>query len=176
MCGGDDHLAWKHPVSLEACKGLHIAGGYDRLCQGSFNPPILQSHLNLIGFYTQLGFHSYTWVHLWTFRAALVTTGFSYPLHGLLLVCSEIGTCLSFSSATFQHCDQCVSIISQLPSCHFSFHVFVPYRSVIHFSLDSNSQIKVGDRLIRVSKQSGMDPQHDTIDRLTVTMTLFRRH
>ena len=22
MCGGDDHLAWKHPVSSEACRGL----------------------------------------------------------------------------------------------------------------------------------------------------------
>ncbi|KAL6326005.1 hypothetical protein AAG906_038497 [Vitis piasezkii] len=30
-------------------------------------------------------FHSYTWVHLWTFRATLVIIGFSYPLHGLLL-------------------------------------------------------------------------------------------
>ncbi|RVW60990.1 Retrovirus-related Pol polyprotein from transposon 17.6 [Vitis vinifera] len=27
MCGGDDHLAWKHPVSLEACRGLRTAGG-----------------------------------------------------------------------------------------------------------------------------------------------------
>ncbi|RVW44245.1 hypothetical protein CK203_099614 [Vitis vinifera] len=27
MCGGDDHLAWKRPVSLEACKGLRTAGG-----------------------------------------------------------------------------------------------------------------------------------------------------
>ncbi|RVW73349.1 hypothetical protein CK203_057738 [Vitis vinifera] len=24
MCGGDDHLAWKHPISLEACKELRI--------------------------------------------------------------------------------------------------------------------------------------------------------
>ncbi|RVW61970.1 hypothetical protein CK203_065105 [Vitis vinifera] len=29
MCGGDDHLAWKHPVSLEACRGLRTAGGLD---------------------------------------------------------------------------------------------------------------------------------------------------
>ncbi|KAL6334544.1 hypothetical protein AAG906_018883 [Vitis piasezkii] len=28
MCGGDDHLAWKCPVSSEACRGLHTAGGY----------------------------------------------------------------------------------------------------------------------------------------------------
>ena len=21
MCGGDDHLAWKHPVSSETCRG-----------------------------------------------------------------------------------------------------------------------------------------------------------
>ncbi|RVW34700.1 hypothetical protein CK203_107117 [Vitis vinifera] len=27
MCGGDDHLAWKRPVSLEACRGLHTARG-----------------------------------------------------------------------------------------------------------------------------------------------------
>ncbi|RVW13642.1 Retrovirus-related Pol polyprotein from transposon 17.6 [Vitis vinifera] len=27
MCGGDDHLAWKHPVSLEACRGLRTIGG-----------------------------------------------------------------------------------------------------------------------------------------------------
>nr|CAN65193.1 hypothetical protein VITISV_031688 [Vitis vinifera] len=27
MCGGDDHLARKHPVSLEACGGLRTAGG-----------------------------------------------------------------------------------------------------------------------------------------------------
>ena len=41
MCGGDDHLAWKHFISLEACKGLRTIEGYDRFCQGSFNPPIL---------------------------------------------------------------------------------------------------------------------------------------
>ncbi|RVW83075.1 hypothetical protein CK203_040749 [Vitis vinifera] len=60
MCGGNDHLAWKHPVSLEACRGLRTVGG----------------------------FHSYTWVHLWTFRAALVTIGFGYPFLSLLLVIS----------------------------------------------------------------------------------------
>ncbi|RVW69822.1 hypothetical protein CK203_061151 [Vitis vinifera] len=27
MCRGDDHLAWKRPVSLEACRGLRTAGG-----------------------------------------------------------------------------------------------------------------------------------------------------
>ncbi|RVW86546.1 hypothetical protein CK203_045627 [Vitis vinifera] len=27
MCGGDDHLAWKRPVSSEACRGLRTAGG-----------------------------------------------------------------------------------------------------------------------------------------------------
>ncbi|KAL6327888.1 hypothetical protein AAG906_027286 [Vitis piasezkii] len=33
-------------------------------------------------------FHSYTWVHLWTFRAALVTIGSGYPFLSLLLVVS----------------------------------------------------------------------------------------
>ncbi|RVW58971.1 hypothetical protein CK203_107366 [Vitis vinifera] len=27
MCRGDDHLTWKHPVSLEVCKGLCTTGG-----------------------------------------------------------------------------------------------------------------------------------------------------
>ncbi|RVW94168.1 hypothetical protein CK203_038189 [Vitis vinifera] len=27
MCGSDDHLAWKHSVSLEACKGLRTTRG-----------------------------------------------------------------------------------------------------------------------------------------------------
>ncbi|RVW28175.1 hypothetical protein CK203_116878 [Vitis vinifera] len=27
MCGGDDHLAWKRPVSSEECRGLRTAGG-----------------------------------------------------------------------------------------------------------------------------------------------------
>ncbi|RVW25745.1 hypothetical protein CK203_110123 [Vitis vinifera] len=31
MCGGDDHLAWKRPVSLEACRGLRTAGGIPSL-------------------------------------------------------------------------------------------------------------------------------------------------
>ncbi|RVW64497.1 hypothetical protein CK203_040398 [Vitis vinifera] len=26
------------------------------------------------------------WVHLWTFKVALVTVGFGYPLHSLILV------------------------------------------------------------------------------------------
>ncbi|RVX15489.1 hypothetical protein CK203_009240 [Vitis vinifera] len=35
MCGGDDHLAWKRPVSSEACRGLRTAGG------GLFVVPVL---------------------------------------------------------------------------------------------------------------------------------------
>ncbi|RVW12817.1 hypothetical protein CK203_112233 [Vitis vinifera] len=38
MCGGDDHLAWKHPVSSEACRGLRIFGG---LSLRSFNQDFL---------------------------------------------------------------------------------------------------------------------------------------
>ena len=30
MYGGDNHLALKHLVSLEACRSLSIVGGYDR--------------------------------------------------------------------------------------------------------------------------------------------------
>ncbi|KAL6316681.1 hypothetical protein AAG906_019597 [Vitis piasezkii] len=35
MCGGDDHLAWKRPVSLEACRGLRITGGIPSLHVGA---------------------------------------------------------------------------------------------------------------------------------------------
>ena len=34
MCGVDEHLAWKHPVSLETCRRLCTTGGYDRSCYG----------------------------------------------------------------------------------------------------------------------------------------------
>ena len=32
MCGVDDHLAWKRPVSLETCRRLCTTGGYNRSC------------------------------------------------------------------------------------------------------------------------------------------------
>ncbi|KAL6340154.1 hypothetical protein AAG906_040590 [Vitis piasezkii] len=28
MCGGNDHLAWKHSISFEACRGLRLLGGH----------------------------------------------------------------------------------------------------------------------------------------------------
>ncbi|KAL6323304.1 hypothetical protein AAG906_029311 [Vitis piasezkii] len=49
MCGGNDHLAWKHPVSSKPCRGLRPTGG-------SFDQDFL----------------SYMWVHLRDFRASLV--------------------------------------------------------------------------------------------------------
>ncbi|RVW62414.1 hypothetical protein CK203_061926 [Vitis vinifera] len=52
MCGGDDHLAWKRPVSSEVCRGLRTAGGLSR-----------RSY--------RLGFPPYTWVHLRAFRASV---------------------------------------------------------------------------------------------------------
>ncbi|RVW22918.1 Retrovirus-related Pol polyprotein from transposon 297 [Vitis vinifera] len=48
MCGGDDHLAWKHPVSLEACRGLRTAGGAALVTIGFDYPlhsPILEYFL-----------------------------------------------------------------------------------------------------------------------------------
>ncbi|WJZ82937.1 hypothetical protein VitviT2T_002658 [Vitis vinifera] len=39
MCGGDDHLAWKHPVSSEACRRLRTAGGRLWLASGRRLPP-----------------------------------------------------------------------------------------------------------------------------------------
>ena len=177
MCGGDDHLTWKHPISLEACRGLCTTRGYDRFYQGSFNPPILSYRAT-----------STLQVSLDPIKISLLHVGASVDLQSCLghswvqlsspqspFVCSEIGTCLSFSWATFLYCDQYVSTSSKLSSCHFSFHAFVPYRSV-RFSSNLTSQIRVGDRLIRVSKQSCMDSQHVIVDRLAVTMTLFRRH
>ncbi|KAL6331331.1 hypothetical protein AAG906_011268 [Vitis piasezkii] len=59
MCGGDDHLAWKRPVSLEACRGLRTIRGLR-----SFDQDFL----------------SYTWVHLRAFRASLVTVRIQYFL------------------------------------------------------------------------------------------------
>ena len=30
MCGVDDHVAWKRPVSSETCRRLFTIGGYNR--------------------------------------------------------------------------------------------------------------------------------------------------
>ncbi|RVW13592.1 hypothetical protein CK203_091935 [Vitis vinifera] len=57
MCGGDDQLVWKHPVPWRRPEGCVPSDGL----------------------------HSYTWVHMWTFRAAVVTVRFSYALHSLIL-------------------------------------------------------------------------------------------
>ncbi|KAL6325118.1 hypothetical protein AAG906_022685 [Vitis piasezkii] len=36
MCGGDDHLAWKCPISSEACRGLRTSrGSIDTFVLGS---------------------------------------------------------------------------------------------------------------------------------------------
>ncbi|KAL6310716.1 hypothetical protein AAG906_035872 [Vitis piasezkii] len=46
MCGGNDHLAWKHPISLEACRGLlwiHLRGL--ELEAGGYNQPRLKDRL-----------------------------------------------------------------------------------------------------------------------------------
>ena len=42
MCGGDDHLAWKHLVSLETCRRLCTIGGVQSLLLGTplKDPPL----------------------------------------------------------------------------------------------------------------------------------------
>ena len=81
MCEGDDHLAWKRPVSLEAYRGLRIAGGYDRFCQGSFqvHPYLFKATLTsqVEPQILRLRLPSYTWVHLKAFRASLVIVQYS---------------------------------------------------------------------------------------------------
>ena len=32
ICGGDDHLAWKHSISSETCRRLCTNEGYNRSC------------------------------------------------------------------------------------------------------------------------------------------------
>ena len=73
MCGGDDHLAWKHPVFSVACRGLHTAPEGTITCaRDSLNPPTyfleptLSLQVVLRSFYQE--FPSYTWVHLRAFR------------------------------------------------------------------------------------------------------------
>ena len=179
MCGGDDHLAWKHLVSLEACRGLRTAGGYDRFCQGSFNPPIL-SYRATLTLQVSLDPIKISFLHVGAsvnFRSCL-----GHNWVQLSSSWSPFGVLRDWCMFEFQlgHLFYIVISVSppflSFPSCHLSFRAFVPYRRVICFSLDSTSYIRVGDRLIRVSKQSGMDSQHVIVDRLTVTMTLFKRH
>ncbi|KAL6325530.1 hypothetical protein AAG906_023375 [Vitis piasezkii] len=49
MCGGDDHLAWKRPVSLEACRGLRTIG--DHLAMDTFMTPEFLSYIQILDCY-----------------------------------------------------------------------------------------------------------------------------
>ncbi|RVW81595.1 hypothetical protein CK203_049447 [Vitis vinifera] len=47
---GDDHLAWKRPVSLEACRGLHAVGGMIASTRDPLKSTHIHlSHLDLVG-------------------------------------------------------------------------------------------------------------------------------
>ncbi|RVX21709.1 hypothetical protein CK203_001150 [Vitis vinifera] len=71
MCGGDDHLAWKHPVSLEACRRLRTAGGTiasarDPLTHPSYliEPPQPCSVSLLVGEFTVTSLDSPSWIRV----------------------------------------------------------------------------------------------------------------
>ena len=109
MCGGDDHLAWKHPISQEACRRLRTARGYDRLCQGSFKvhpssfratltlqvePQILRSGFPFLHMGASEGFQS-----LFSYSSNLVL-----PQLVSSCECLEISMSLNYSWTTFLLC------------------------------------------------------------------------
>ncbi|RVW48269.1 hypothetical protein CK203_069538 [Vitis vinifera] len=80
MCGGDDHLAWKHPVSLEACRGLRTVGGHLAVdafvtLEFSSNIQISDCHLRTIQFRIRLSLESHSWRRV---RGRLIRAD-SYP-------------------------------------------------------------------------------------------------
>ena len=93
MCAGDDHFAWKRSISLELCKRLCIAKGYDRFYQRSFKVHLtlfrvaltLQAKPQIF----RLGFLSHTWVHLKAFETALVITQIQYSLFWSPIKCAQ---------------------------------------------------------------------------------------
>ncbi|RVX23835.1 hypothetical protein CK203_000366 [Vitis vinifera] len=68
MCGGDDHLAWKRPISSEACRGLRTVGGAE------------EEYFQDQDFYSQSG---YSFVDQ---SRGQISSGFRYTRYG-----SEIG-------------------------------------------------------------------------------------
>ncbi|RVW76373.1 hypothetical protein CK203_049843 [Vitis vinifera] len=71
MCGGDDHLAWKHPISLEACRGCvppegTIASARDPLTHPSYliEPPQPCSVSLLVGEFTVTSLDSPSWIRV----------------------------------------------------------------------------------------------------------------
>ena len=154
MCGVDDHLTWKHPISLEVCRGLCIAGRYDRFCQGSFNLPILsyratstlQASLNPIKIsFLHMGVSvdlqdclGHDWVRLSLLQSffGVIRDGYRIEYTWVIFLC------------TYQ------LITTKSPSYYTLFSISIFVRGFNVTSLDSPSWIRVGGRLTRVSDQS----------------------
>ncbi|RVW59020.1 hypothetical protein CK203_107794 [Vitis vinifera] len=79
MCGGDDHLAWKHPVSSEACRGLRTAGGHFTV--DTFMTPEFSSYIQIFDCHlrttrlSRLSLESHSWRRV---RGRLIRAD-SYP-------------------------------------------------------------------------------------------------
>ena len=177
MCGGDDHFAWKHPISLEACRGLRTAEGYDRFCQGSFNPPILSYRatstlqvsldpirISFLHVGASVDFQScigYNWVRLPSLQSHFGMIRYEYQFEYTWAICL----------ITFQ------SVSTKLPLYNVSYSVFVFIRVFLVPNPDSPSWTRVTGRLTRVSDQpdqrvdqKDMDSQVVTVDQFAATM------
>ena len=171
MCGGDDHLAWKHLVFLEACRGLYTVGGYDYFCQGSFNLPILFyratstlqasldpikiSFLHMGAFVDLQSYLGHNWVQLSS----------SQYFFGVIKVRYHI----EYIWALFLRTYQLIPIESPLYCTLSSVPIFVG--GFIVTNLNSLLWIRVRGRLTRVSDQRDMDSQIVIVDQFAAAMT-----
>ena len=99
MCGGDDHLACKHPLSSEAFKGLHTVGRYNRFYQ-EFLSPILLFLEPPYPYRLCLGPIRIPFLHVGAsmgLQSQVSSDRFSYLRSSLLYICLELDISLSTS-------------------------------------------------------------------------------
>ena len=182
MCGGDDHLTWKHPIFLETCRGLRTIGGYDRFYQGSFNPPIL-SYRATSTLQASLDPIKISFLHVGAsvdLQSCLghnwVQLSSSQSLFGVIRDGYWIEYIWAILSCTYQ----LIPIESPLYCTLSSVSIFVGGFTVTN--LDSPSWIRVGGRLTRISDQSDqrldkrdMDSHIVTIDQFLMAMAFIQK-
>ncbi|RVW69186.1 hypothetical protein CK203_059579 [Vitis vinifera] len=142
MCGGDDHLAWKRPVSSEVCRGLRTIGG-------------ILPHM---------------WVHMRAFRASLVTVWIQCFLFGFQLrVFRDRADSHQSSDSSVEMSDELASIFAYIRSSwqgqrkffhlglHIAFHSICQIIEAKVERLESRTrQIRLQDRGLTWDDRDGI--------------------
>ncbi|RVW72045.1 hypothetical protein CK203_054067 [Vitis vinifera] len=179
MCGGDDHLAWKRPVSSEVCRGLRTVGwmsldpliripsshvGASESLQSRFSHHLgLSSSLSWLG--TPLHFVVTCWM-LWDMFIDHIFTLFA------LITLSFVSFVELKLKVELRICGYRWSI--DLVIAYFG----LPPRTMNQFrswlSLESHTWRRVGGQLIRSDSHQSLDSSVEMSDELAFTLTFIQ--